>query len=201
MVKLTVGFYTTQLKMGLINKGVNMYKITLVLINLIFGSLLLFSYYNGVTKNPDLSAKLWGGVPESLRTFIVASMFISAIGYFFFTTNFVLNVNLEEKKFLGKFPGWTLHIVYLLILIPSALWIDLTFQYLKTGVPLHWVYVLSALYCVGLSSILLFLFVVDSGNTTQSIYLFSVIGAGFFVFHTMFLDGLLWTIFFHSPFK
>ena len=128
-------------------------------------------------------------------------MFISAIGYFFFTTNFVLNVNLEEKKFLGKFPGWTLHIVYLLILIPSALWIDLTFQYLKTGVPLHWVYVLSALYCVGLSSILLFLFVVDSGNTTQSIYLFSVIGAGFFVFHTMFLDGLLWTIFFHSPFK
>ena len=99
MGKLIVGFYTTQLKMGLINKGVNMYKITLVLINLIFGSLLLFSYYNGVTKNPDLSAKLWGGVPESLRTFIVASMFISAIGYFFFTTNFVLNVNLEEKNF------------------------------------------------------------------------------------------------------
>ena len=142
-----------------------------------------------------------GSSSGSLRTFIVASMFISAIGYFFFTTNFVLNVNLEEKKFLGKFPGWTLHIVYLLILIPSALWIDLTFQYLKTGVPLHGVYVLSALYCVGLSSILLFLFVVDSGNTTQSIYLFSVIGAGFFVFHTMFLDGLLWTIFFHSPFK
>ena len=178
-----------------------MYKITLVLINLIFGSLLLFSYYSGVTKNPDLTTKLWGGVPESLRTFIVASMFISAIGYFVFTSNFILNVNLDEKKFLGKFPGWSLHIVYLLILIPSSLWIDLTFQYLRTGVPLHWVYVLSALYCVGLSSILLFLFVVDSGNSGQSIYLLSVIGAGFFVFHTMFLDGLLWTIFFHSPFK
>lgn len=177
-----------------------MYKITLVLINLIFGSLLLFSYYNGVTKNPDLSAKLWGGVPESLRTFIVVSMFISAIGYFFFTSNFIFNVNLHEKKFLGRFPGWSLHIIYLLILIPSSIWIDLTFQYLKSGVPLHWVYVLSALYCVGLSSILLFLFVVDSGNSNQIIYLISVIGAGFFVFHTMFLDGLLWTTFFHSPF-
>ena len=92
-------------------------------------------------------------------------------------------------------------LTYCILANINSICIDLTFQYLKTGVPLHWVYVLSALYCVGLSSILLFLFVVDSGNTTQSIYLFSVIGAGFFVFHTMFLDGLLWTIFFHSPFK
>ena len=128
-------------------------------------------------------------------------MFISAIGYFFFTSNFIFNVNLHEKKFLGRFPGWSLHIVYLLILIPSSIWIDLTFQYLKSGVSIHWIYVLSVLYCVGLSSILLFLFVVDSGNSNQLIYLFSVIGAGFFVFHTMFLDGLIWTTFFHSPFK
>ena len=60
-----------------------MQKILLLLINIIFGSLVLFSYYNGVTKNPDLSLKLWGGVPEILRSYIVASMFIAAFGYFF----------------------------------------------------------------------------------------------------------------------
>ena len=72
-----------------------MQKIILLLINIIFGSLVLFSYYNGVTKNPDLSLKLWGGVPEVLRSYIIVSMFIAAIGYFFFTYNlcfFVFNI-------------------------------------------------------------------------------------------------------------
>ena len=36
-------------------------KILLILLNLIFGSLVLLSYYNGINKNPDLSLKLWGG--------------------------------------------------------------------------------------------------------------------------------------------
>ena len=66
-------------------------KITLVLINLIFGSMVLYSYYAGVTKEPDLSVKLWGGVPSILQPFIVSCMFISAIGYFFFTYNFRIN--------------------------------------------------------------------------------------------------------------
>ena len=58
-----------------------MQKMILLFINLIFGSLVLWSYYSGVTKNPDLSLKLWGGVPEVLRSFIVSFMFISALGF------------------------------------------------------------------------------------------------------------------------
>ena len=42
-----------------------MHKISLVLINLIFGSLGLFSYYNGVTKNPEL-IKSFGKHGENL---------------------------------------------------------------------------------------------------------------------------------------
>ena len=91
-----------------------MQKIIFLLINLIFGSLVLFSYYNGVTKNPDLSLKLWGGVPEVLRPYIVSFMFISALGYFFFTYNFFVNVDLSNVQFLGKFPSWSIHIIYLL---------------------------------------------------------------------------------------
>ena len=176
-----------------------MQKIFFLLINLIFGSLVLFSYYNGVTKNPELSLKLWGGVPEVLRPYIVGFMFISALGYFFFTYNFFINVDFNNIQFLGKFPSWSLHLIYLLILIPSSLWIDLTFKYMKSGASLDWFFVVSVLYCVALASILLFLFIIDSGNPQKTfIYLASVIGAGCFVFHTLFLDGLIWTVFFHK---
>ena len=135
-----------------------MQKILLLLLNVIFGSLVLWSYYSGVTKNPDLSLKLWGGVPEILRNYIVGFMFISAIGYFFFTYNFLVNVDLKNTIFLGRFPSWSLHLVYLLILIPSSLWMDLTFRYMNSGSNLDWIYVISALYCVALSSIFLLLF-------------------------------------------
>ena len=63
-------------------------KTTLILINLIFGSLVLLSYYNGLNQQPELSSKLWGGVPTIIRPFIVGSMFVSAFGFFFFTYMF-----------------------------------------------------------------------------------------------------------------
>ncbi len=53
-----------------------MQKIVLILINIIFGSLVLLSYYKGVNREPELSLKLWGGVPKVLQPYIVASMFI-----------------------------------------------------------------------------------------------------------------------------
>ena len=84
-------------------------KILLILINLIFGSLVLFSYYSGLNKEPELSAKLWGGVPSLLHQFIIYSMFISAIGYFLFTYNFLVNINVENFLFLNKFNYWYLH--------------------------------------------------------------------------------------------
>jgi len=176
-----------------------MQKLLLLGINFIFGSLVLFSYYNGVTKNPALSLKLWGGVPESLRFFIISFMFISAIGYFFFTYNFLVNVNLKNIVFLNRFPSWTLHIIYLFILIPSSLWIDLVFKYLESASTLDWAYIVLVLYCVGFASILLFLFVIDSGDVEKTfIYIASSIGVSCFVFHTLFLDGILWTVFFHK---
>jgi len=176
-----------------------MQKLLLLFINLVFGSLVLWSYYIGVTKNPELSLKLWGGVPEILRPFIVSFMFISALGYFFFTYNFLVNIDLNNIIFLNRFPSWSLHIVYLLILIPSSLWIDFTFKYLKSGYTIDWIYVVSILYCVGLASILLFLFVIDSGDSKKTfLYIASTIGVSCFVFHTLFLDGILWTIFFHK---
>ena len=176
-----------------------MQKIALIFINIIFGSLVLLSYYKGVNREPELSLKLWGGVPKVLQPYIVASMFISALGYFFFTANFLLNVNSEEVKFLGKFNYWSLCVVYLFILIPSALWIELSFSYMKSGDINTWYYTISTLYCVAIFSVILLLFTVDTYvDNNSKLYLPSVIGASLFAFHTLFLDGLIWTFFFHK---
>ena len=175
-----------------------MQKIVLILINIIFGSLVLLSYYKGVNREPELSLKLWGGVPKVLQPYIVASMFISALGYFFFTANFLLNINPEEAKFLGKFNYWSLCLVYLFILIPSALWIELSFAYMKSGDINTWYYTVSTLYCVAIFSVVLLLFTVDTYvDNGSKLYLPSVLGVSLFTFHTLFLDGLIWTFFFH----
>mgnify|MGYP001212391422 FL=1 len=175
-----------------------MYKILLIILNIIFGSLVLFSYYNGVTKNPELSLKLWGGVPKVLHSFIISFMFVGAIGYFFFTAHLLLNIDVDYK-FFGKFNYWYLHLIYLMILIPSALWIDLTFLYMKSNTSINWFYVVSCLSSVAFFSVILFLFIVDTYvDNSHWLYFYAVLGSLAFVFHTVFLDGLIWTFFFNK---
>ena len=173
-------------------------KVSLILLNVIFGSLILLSYYKGLNKEPELSLKLWGGVPKVLQPYIIASMFISAIGYFLFTANFLLNVDPVNVKFLGRFNYWSLHVIYLLILVPSILWIDLSFFYMRSGDTATWYYIVSVLFCVWLFSVILLLFTVDTyvDNNTW-LYLPSVIGSCIFTFHTFFLDVLIWAVFFN----
>ena len=174
-------------------------KFCLIIINLIFGGMVLYSYYIGLNKEPELSLKLWGGVPAILQPIITGSMFISAIGYFCFTYNFLVNVDVENILFLNTFNYWFLNIVYLLILIPSMLWINLTFKYMKSGNPFDWYIVVAILFCIAIASIILFLFIVDTKYENNTfIYLVSVIGGSFFVFHTLFLDGFIWTVFFNK---
>ncbi len=73
-------------------------KTIFIIINILLGSLLLYSYYRGVTNNPDIAPKLWGGVPEYITQYMVISMFLGAFGYFFFTLLF--------KVFKDKYVGF-----------------------------------------------------------------------------------------------
>jgi len=177
------------------------HKIVLLSINLIFGSMVLLSYYLGVNRLKDAGkdpALLWGGVPDVLQPIIVLFMFLGAIGYFFFTYNFLVNVNPEEVLFLNKFKFWTLHMLYLLIFIPSMLWIYQTINYMESGTQFDWILTVCILFTVAISSVVLFLFTIDLKTDNTFMYLSSVCGAAIFTFHTLFLDGLIWTIFFHK---
>ena len=177
-------------------------KIVLVLINLVFGSMVLLSYRYGVNKvvgmGKDPSKLLWGGVPDVLQPIIVVFMFIGAVGYFLFTYNFLFNVS-TDKVFLGRFSYSSLHMLYLLVFIPSMVWIGLTIDYVDSQRSMFdWMVIVLVLFTVAGSSILLLLFTIDLKVESGGMYLAYVFGAALFTFHTLFLDALLWTTFFHK---
>ncbi len=174
-------------------------KYFFIIINIFLGPLLLYTYYRGVTKNSEIAAQLWGGVPPSLTPYIVTSMFIGALGYFFFTYYLIFEINQEDLLVFNKYSFSIFIILYLLILIPSCFWIDLSINYLINGNPIIWKLIVTVLYTVGISSVILLLCLINiKPNEPSLIYKLSIIGCCFFTFHTMFLDGLLWTIFFHK---
>ena len=170
-----------------------------LLINLILGTILLFSYYNGVNQNPEIASQLWGGVPAILIPYIISSMFLGAFGYFFFTYYSAFKVEHKSLKVFKKFKFSIFNIIYILILLPSSLWMDLSINYISTQNILFWILAVAGLYTVGLSSVFLLLCLINIKPKKKSLlYRVSIIGCCFFTFHTMFLDGLLWTIFFHK---
>ena len=177
-------------------------KIVLGAINLIFGGMVLLSYQHGVNKvvsmGKDPSRFLWGGVPDVLQPVIVVFMFIGAVGYFLFTYNFLFSVSVD-KVFLGKFSYSSLHMLYLLIFIPSMVWLGLTIDYIDSEKSLFdWMIIVLVLFTVAGASILLLLFTIDLKAESGKMYLPCVLGAALFTFHTLFLDALLWTTFFHK---
>ena len=174
-------------------------KYFFIIINIVLGSILLTTYYRGVTQNSDIAPKLWGGVPPSLIPYIVTSMFIGAFGYFFFTYYLAFEIDHQNFLIFNKFKFSTIITLYLLILIPSCFWIDLSLQYLINPSPMLWKMIVAALYTVGISSVILLLCLINiNPNNGSLLYKMSIIGCCAFTFHTMFLDGLLWTIFFHK---
>ena len=159
-----------------------------LLINLILGSLLLFSYYNGVNRNPEIASQLWGGVPPVLIPYIVSSMFLGAFGYFFFTYYLAFKLEHSSVKVFKKFRFSIFNIIYLLILLPSCLWMDLSIIYISTQNSLFWILAVVGLYTVGLSSVLLLLCLINIKPKKKSLlYRVSVIGCCFLRFTQCFL--------------
>ena len=90
-------------------------KILFILVNIVFGSLLLFTYYRGLTVYPETAAKLWGGMPKHLTPYIVSSMFVGAIGYFFFTYYLLFKIDYQDILIFNQFKFSLFILLYILI--------------------------------------------------------------------------------------
>ena len=170
---------------------------TLIAINVIGGVLVLGSYAQGLMAHPDKRNALWGGVPGSVQPLYTASMILAALGYFAFTYFVLFRIDAAEVRVADRFGFWVFYLIYALILVPSALWMPLTYAATdqhSTG--LYWA-IRIVLAVVGLGSLALLaaLLSLRTGGSSYAYWL-AVAGSAAFCLQTAVLDALVWPAFF-----
>lgn len=170
---------------------------TLIAINVAGGILVLGSYAQGLMAHPDNRNALWGGVPSSVQPLYTVSMLLAALGYFAFTYFVLFRVDAVDVRVAGRFGFWAFHVIYLLILLPSALWMPLTYAAIAGhSAGLRWV-IRIVLAMVGLGSLALLAALLTLRTDSSSYaYWLAVAGSAAFCLQTAVLDALVWPAFF-----
>jgi hypothetical protein len=168
----------------------------LALVLLIGGPLVLASYAWCLIVWPELSAQMWGGVPEAWRGPYTAWMFVAAAGFLAFSWVFVFRTQPETKV---ADQGYELLIVlYSLVLFPSALWMPATAWLLHDPSPLLHSLVRLDLYAVALGSIGLIVAAFTLRPRPAGRVL-AIVGTLAFAVQTVVLDALVWPALFSVP--
>ena len=164
-------------------------------INIVGGIAVLGSYAHGIWTHPGSAGDVWGGVPEWLKPFYTVSMLTAAAGYFAFTYFLFFRVEPDEARVADRFSLRLFNALYVLILFPSALWMPLSFEYLRAPGPALWWAVRVTLAVVGVASLLLILALarLSPGGTA---HVLAVAGAVAFTFQTLVLDAIVWPLYF-----
>jgi len=168
----------------------------LALINLFGGIAVLGSYAYCLISYPAQAGDFWGGVPDGLRPVYTVNMFLAAAGYFAFTF-FLLYRLKPTNSASGRFGLGTFNALYALILIPSALWMPLTFAMLETPSDGLWWAIRLTLAAVGIGSLGLLMSLVAVRPSPASLaYKLAVVGSVAFCLQTLVLDAVVWPAFF-----
>jgi hypothetical protein len=167
-------------------------QIILLAINVIGGAAVIGSYYFGFNTQPNDTSALWGGVPAGVRPVYGISMVLAAFGYFAFLY-FVLRLNPAQVKIAGTIDYRLFYAVFLIILIPSAIWMPLTNMYIASPVSSAWIGIRTVLILVGLGSIALLGALLSlEPRVSGWTYWLAIAGSGYFAFHTAVLDAIIW---------
>jgi hypothetical protein len=169
------------------------YRWQLLGINFLGGSAVIGSYILWLTGRPGAVDALWGGVSVSIRPFYTAGMLLAAAGYFAFTFFLLFRMDPAKVKVFGCCDARVFHLLYLGILIPSALWMPITFWAIDgQSVLMVWVVrvilILVALFSLGLLAALL-------GTRPREpawAHALAVIGVICFCIQTVILDAIVW---------
>ena len=168
-----------------------------ILINICGGVAVLGSYAYGLLTQAELRGQLWGAIPDSIRPYYTVCMLSATIGYFFFTGYILLKVTPETARIFRQFDFNILNLVYAGIMIPSALWMPITFSMLTDPSGLLWVGIRIVLFTVGVSSVtLLLIFFYSNFERSSWLYAAGIAGLIPFCIQTMILDALIWPYYF-----
>jgi hypothetical protein len=175
------------------NKKVSTNKLAWIWVNLLGGAAVIGSYILGFLTRPDASTALWGGVPESIRPLYTAGMILAAAGYLTVFTYFLRADKWELR--IGNWGGFSLLTgLYLLILVPSALWMPMSIWALaSSSEALAWLVRLDlVLVGAGAIGVLLALLREKSGRSS-AFHSLAVLGSAALCLQTVVMDAVIWS--------
>ena len=169
----------------------------LVVVNLVGGLLVLASYAHGLATHSEVErAALWGGVPEAWRGIYSLSMLLATLGYFPMAAQLLWRDDPATLQ-LGPF-GYGLVIAgFVLVLLPSALWMPLTFRMLAAPSLALWLGIRVVLALVAVGALSLVAALVWAGPRRGGWpHVAAIVGAIAFAWQTAVLDAVLWPAWF-----
>jgi len=175
-------------------------KGALALINLLCGALVLGSYAYYLASYPASRSNLWGNVPDELRPAYTVSMLLATAGYFAFSYFVFFRIDPGVARVSGMY-GYRMFLwIYTGILLPSALWMPLTFRMFDAPTWGLWIAIRLVLALVGVSSLLLVWAIATVRPADPSwVRAVALLGAIAFAIQTALLDGLVWPYYFPFP--
>jgi hypothetical protein len=172
-------------------------KRRLAWIVLLGGAAVLASYALSLSIDPTTQTGLWGGVPPALLPAYITSMVLATVGYFAFTFYLLFHTNPDRARIAGRFGYGLFSGLYLMILIPSALWLPLTSAMVQQPSSILWLGIRLVLLAVGLGSVALLLTLLSlQPRRPVGAYWLAVAGAVAFSIQTAVLDLFVWTALF-----
>ena len=163
------------------------------------GAAVIGSYIQGFATHPGGAATLWGGVTGGLRILNYVTMLLAALGFFAFRYWLFFQLNPDQVQIVGRFGFWLYYVIFLVILISSALWMPLTFAYLNNPTTIGWVSVRLVLALVGIGSLaLLWAIIVTSPRGADIAYWLAIGGAAAFSLQTAVMDMFIWPALFNA---
>jgi hypothetical protein len=171
----------------------------LLAVMVVGGAAVIGSYIQGFAAHPGGAETLWGGVTGGLRILNYVTMLLAALGFFAFSYWLFFQLNPDEVQIANRFGFWMFDVIFLVILIPSALWMPLTFTYLANPSTIGWVGVRLVLALVGIGSLaLLWAIIAISPREANLAYWFAVGGAAAFSLQTAVMDMFIWPALFSA---
>lgn len=173
------------------------HKLYLLLVNLAGGTAVLASYAIGIMNHPEARGALWGEVPRAIMPVYTVSMFTAAAGYLAFTYFILFRLNPDGVTIAGHFSYALFPWLYALVLVPSALWMPLTFVMIGDPSLMTWIGIRAVLGITGIASLLLLaaLIAVQPAEPAWA-HRLAVAGCAAFCLQTAVLDALVWTAYF-----
>jgi hypothetical protein len=172
--------------------GLHPRRRSLLALNLAGGACVLASYAHGLGPAGPGGAALWGGVPEALRPLYTANMLLAVAGYFLFTPYVLLRLPPDATRIAGRWGFGLFHLLYALVLVPSALWLPLTSRLLTQPSAAAWWAVRVDLALVALGSIGLLAALLALPRGAPAGRALAVVGLVPFCVQTAVLDALVW---------